>query len=179
MSLPKSEMNCGNGVPLCGILVLKSGLASSGSYDQAEPGVHGLWPETGDYGNSQCIPPQNKTDPTKVYSCYKNDGGDLLAFETHEWEKHGMCAGVQGADDFFTQMCNMANPPLQVMTTIKNAGGDLDAMSSKLSQAGYPVWSLNTYDAEVYLSACSGENGQWKLSPVSSFAQACEGSRVL
>jgi hypothetical protein len=171
-------MTCGDGVPLCGILVLISGLQPSGEYHQAEPGVHGLWPETGSYGTSQCIPPQSKVDPKKVYSCYKNDGYDLLGFENHEWEKHGECAGVQSADDFFTQMCSMANPPLQIMTQIKNSGGNLEAMSTALSQAGYPVWSLDTDNYQVYLSACAGKDGQWKLSAVSSFTQACGGSYI-
>lgn len=169
-------MDCGHGVPLCGILVLISGLAPSGEYNQKEPGVHGLWPETGSFGTSQCVPPASTADPTKVYSCYKNDGTDLLGFEEHEWEKHGVCAGVQNANDFFTQLCSISSSPLQIMTTVKNSGGDLNAMSTALTKAGYPVYDLNTYDYEVYLSACAGVDGQWKVSPVSGFGKACGGS---
>merc|ERR1712113_1047602 len=126
-----TKMDCGSDVPLCGMLVLISGLGS-GEYKQPKPGVHGLWPETGSYGTSQCIPPKSKANPTKVYNCYANDAGGLLGFEIHEWEKHGSCAGVQDAEDFFTQVCGMADKPLSVMAKVKSSRGNFQAVSQAL-----------------------------------------------
>merc|ERR1711879_329458 len=64
-------MNCGEGVALCGVLTLESGLGR-GAYHHNKPTVHGLWPETGDYGTSECIAPKNLAAPTKIYDCYKH-----------------------------------------------------------------------------------------------------------
>merc|ERR1712107_216137 len=150
--------------------VIESGLAASVEYHQDTPGVHGLWPETGYYGTSQCIPPTEDTsDPTKVYECYLNDGDDLLQFETHEWEKHGSCAGVKNAEDYFTQMCALADKPIEIMTDIKQSGGDLTKMSDALDNAGYAVFSLDTYNKQVKLSACASNDGKWVLAPVNEF----------
>merc|ERR1719198_1072415 len=168
-------MNCGS-APLCGVLVIETGLAPSGTYHQDLPAVHGLWPETGSYGTSQCIAPQDSANPTKVYDCYDNDGGDLVSFETHEWTTHGVCAGVENADDFFTQMCSLADPPLSIMTDMKKAGDDLNAMSSAVATAGYEVFEVDTSNSQLYLSVCAGSNGKWKYSKVSEFSSQCGGS---
>jgi hypothetical protein len=52
-------MECGS-APLCGVLVLQTGLGP-GTYHHSNPLVHGLWPETGQYGTSQCIRPSEST----------------------------------------------------------------------------------------------------------------------
>ena len=90
-------MNCGSAV-LCGVLTLETGLGP-GNYKHSGCATHGLWPEVGSYGSSKCVKPTGaRSDPSTVYSCYKQSGdtsSDLLTFEAHEWEKHGQCAGVK------------------------------------------------------------------------------------
>ena len=49
-------MNCGKNVRLCGVLTLPTGLGQ-GAYKYSIQYVHGLWPETGKYGNSICKRP--------------------------------------------------------------------------------------------------------------------------
>merc|ERR1711957_509328 len=134
-------MNCG-GAPLCGILVIESGYGS-GTYHQNVPGTHGLWPEVGSYGTSQCIKPSgSEANPTETYECYKNDGsGSQVTFETHEWTKHGRCAGVEDEKDFFTQVCGLSDKPISIMTQVKQGGGKLSEMSTALEKAGYEVFS--------------------------------------
>lgn len=171
------KMECGEDVPLCGVLVIESGLAANGEYHQDTPGVHGLWPETGYYGTSQCISPTEDTsDPTKVYECYLNDGDDLLKFEEHEWEKHGRCAGVKSAEDYFTQICALADKPIKIMTGIKQSGGDLSKMSDALGNAGYAVFGLDNHNKQVKLSACASNDGKWVLAPVNEFSAHCSES---
>jgi len=167
------KMNCGS-APLCGVLVMETGYGS-GAYHQDLPGVHGIWPETGSFGTSQCIKPRNSSNPTKVYDCYDNDGDNLLGFETHEWEKHGCCAGVKNADDFFTQMCGLSDHPLAVLISLRESGASLDTMSSALQSAGYEVFSLDQKNSQVYLSVCAGYDGQWKHSTASQFSSMCGG----
>ena len=87
------KMVCGSGVNVCGVLTLESGFGT-GYYKHDGPAVHGLWPEVSPYGSSACVAPIDSTDPGKVYSCYSTDSGGK-PFENHEWEKHGVCAGVQ------------------------------------------------------------------------------------
>jgi hypothetical protein len=46
--------------------------------------VHGLWPEDGSYGDSECLAPKDETSPTVVYSCYDDADeteADNLSFE--------------------------------------------------------------------------------------------------
>merc|ERR1719162_1867160 len=81
------RMECGAGVPLCGILTLETG-RGVGAYHHNEPVVHGLWPQVARYGTSQCLLPQETTSPSSVASCYKQDGEPYrrqLGFERHEW----------------------------------------------------------------------------------------------
>ena len=82
-------MDCGD-VPLCGVLTLETGLGP-GAYHHDFVSVHGLWPETGSYGSSQCVAPSSSSsDPGKIYKCYDHPGGSgmaPIAFEKHEWEK--------------------------------------------------------------------------------------------
>jgi hypothetical protein len=117
-----SYMDCGSAY-LCGVLTLQTGLGP-GAYGAPQPSAHGLWPEVGSYGNSPCIAPSGSTaNPTTTYSCYQDGTGESqVSFETHEWTKHGECAGVINANDFFTQLCSMASGPLAVMTSTRSAG---------------------------------------------------------
>merc|ERR1712070_558260 len=94
----------------------------------------------------------------------------------HEWTKHGVCAGVESADDFFTQMCRLADPPLAIMSRMKEAGDDLNAMSSAVASAGYEVFHVDTGNSQLYLSACAGHDGKWKLAKVSEFSSHCGSS---
>ena len=119
-------MNCG-GTSVCGVLTLESGLGS-GTYSHDAPAIHGLWPETGAHGSSSCIAPSGSKDPpTKLYSCYAPGGSESeqISFEQHEWSAHGICAGIADADDFFTQICALAQAPLSAMA---GASKSLDAM---------------------------------------------------
>jgi hypothetical protein len=126
--------------------------------------VHGLWPETGSYGTSKCVAPSvSKADPTKVYSCYKTGESTAgqLSFETHEWEKHGWCAGVKDVDDFFNQICGLAAKPTVAMAAVKT----LDEMKKAVVSAGYEVFSVDTANDQLQLSAClDSASGQWKLA---------------
>ena len=59
----------------------------SGSYAHTQPAVHGLWPETGDYGASNCVDPKNTLGPSIVYGCYQDRGGtddDAWVFQQNE-----------------------------------------------------------------------------------------------
>ena len=99
-------MDCGPAF-LCGVLVLETGFGD-GYYKHDKPSVHGLWPEVGEYGTSKCKKPtRSSDDPSRVFSCYEGTSGPAehqLQFETHEWEKHGSCAGVADAEDYFSQI---------------------------------------------------------------------------
>eukprot|EP00927_Polykrikos_kofoidii_P019424 TRINITY_DN1907_c0_g1_i5.p1 TRINITY_DN1907_c0_g1~~TRINITY_DN1907_c0_g1_i5.p1 ORF type:complete len:210 (-),score=26.65 TRINITY_DN1907_c0_g1_i5:108-737(-) len=174
-----TKMICGDNVPLCGVLVLISGLAESGIYRQDQPGVHGLWPQLGSYGTSQCIAPKDNTDPSKTYECYVPDGGGLIEFETHEWRKHGQCSGVKDEHDYFTQVCSLAADPLHIMAEVKTNGGNLQTMSDALKSANYSVFSEDTSDEQILLSACASNDGVWKLRPVDQFSAECAGSAPL
>ena len=47
----QGQMVCGDGVALCGVLTLQTGLGE-GVYSHPTPSVHGLWPEVAPYGTS-------------------------------------------------------------------------------------------------------------------------------
>ena len=51
-----TAMKCGSGVNLCGVISLESGFGS-GNYNHPLPAVHGLWPATGTFGDSDCVAP--------------------------------------------------------------------------------------------------------------------------
>jgi len=170
------KMDCG-GASLCGVLTLETG-KGSGYYQHPAPAVHGLWPETGSYGTSKCVPPKNSANPTSIYSCYKDESGGeshQLDFETHEWTKHGVCSGVRDVTDFFDQICSLSAGPLKVMAGARAAGLDLVDTADQLQRSGYCVF--NTMDQfQVSLSACAGLDGKWKLADVSDFSTVCGGS---
>jgi hypothetical protein len=70
-----ATMQCGPGVPLCGVLTLETG-EGPGLYAHPTPSVHGLWPETGAYGSSACVRPRvSAVDPAVLFPCYAVRGG--------------------------------------------------------------------------------------------------------
>jgi len=179
-----NKMACGEGVPLCGTLTLQSGFGQ-GVYQSKTAGVHGLWPEVGEYGSSKCIAPKDSKKPSKVYDCYSDakagpgPGGqdDVLAFETHEWTKHGKCAGVKDVDDFFDQVCALAKTPVEILDKLReSAGADFGSLLKGLKSSGYPVWSIDEENAQFLLSACAGNDGQWVLSTIAEMPSKCGGS---
>jgi len=158
------------GVPACGVLALESGLGP-GYYHHKTPSVHGLWPETGSYGNSKCIAPKDPTDPDTVYGCY-SDGNysHQLDFEKHEWGKHGRCAGVRNAEDYFTQICSISKKPLEVMATKSS----FSEMHQALLQAGYPIFKVDSEYSQFYLPACLHQRtGKWIIAAEESFPAIC------
>ena len=174
-ALGADYMDCGS-TALCGVVVLESGYGE-GAYAAAAPGVHGLWPETDAYGSSACVAPSGSAaTPTTVYPCYDDtDDPDAdLGFEQHEWGKHGVCAGVADADDYFTQLCAIAAGPLAAMRAAREAGADLDAMADAVEGAGYSVFYVDdSSDSQLYLSACATSNGTWHLAAPSAFESVC------
>lgn len=170
------KMECGDKVGLCGVIAVSSGLGG-GNYKHDTPSVHGLWPEVGSYGNSQCIKPTGSTaDPTGVVSCYKDTGGEeshIVQFEQHEWDKHGQCAGAVDATGFLTTVCDLAAKPLAIMAATRTAGGDLTAMGAAISKAGYEIFSTDPANSQLMLSACASSDKTWKLALVADFPTAC------
>ncbi|CAK0794031.1 unnamed protein product [Prorocentrum cordatum] len=167
------KMDCGEGVPLCGSLALESGLGP-GAYHHAGCGVHGLWPAVGEYGSSQCIAPKSSADATGVYTCYQQANqseSQLLWFENHEWEKHGRCAGVDGVDDFFHQICDLSAAPLAAM----GKATAFEDMVGALGRAGHPIFDVDRENDQIFLSACAAQDGRWKLADASKFQEVCGG----
>lgn len=173
-------MDCGEGVPLCGVLTLETGYGG-GYYHHAHPSVHGLWPQVGEYGSSACIPPRvSAASPTRLYPCYAAPAAERahqLEFEQHEWSKHGTCAGAADADDFFAQVCNLSSAPLALLSAERQKGGSLADMTAALKQAGYPLRTVDPPHSQLELSACASDDGRWRLAPVDAFPSLCRGKR--
>lgn len=132
-------LNCGK-VKLCGVLALESGFGK-GYYQHQRPSVHGLWPETGEYGTSACVPPLNVSSPQTIFPCYKDANqpdSHLIEFEQHEWKKHGLCSGVKDANDFFTQICSISADPILVMSKSRSSG------KTATADVRFPILSLPT-----------------------------------
>jgi len=171
------HMDCGE-APMCGLLVLESG-GGSGHYHHTKPVVHGLWPQVPPYGTSKCMKPKDQSEPVKVHSCYSQVGGSdkaALEFESHEWDKHGVCAGTKDASDFCDAVCSLSSAPLQIMETAMEKGSDFGAMQTALVAAGYAVAGQDEENKQLKLSACADSNGSWKLSAVEDFSKNCGGS---
>eukprot|EP00629_Pelagomonadales_sp_RCC1024_P003853 CAMPEP_0119268808 /NCGR_PEP_ID=MMETSP1329-20130426/6464_1 /TAXON_ID=114041 /ORGANISM="Genus nov. species nov., Strain RCC1024" /LENGTH=260 /DNA_ID=CAMNT_0007268791 /DNA_START=228 /DNA_END=1007 /DNA_ORIENTATION=- len=169
------SMTCGDNVKLCGVLTIASGLGP-GEYASDVPYAHGLWPETGDYGTSDCIAPTSTKDPTRVIDCYADAGDnddDILDFEIHEWEKHGECAGMASSRDYLTTVCDLAEDPKSIMASTREAGGDLDAMKAAVEAAGYEVFYEDTENSQLYLSACAPADKTWVLAAMADFEDVC------
>lgn len=190
------DMVCGEGVAACGVLALMTGLGSgvqnvSGGavYGHPFPVVHGLWPQTPPYGNSECLAPGNATPPTTVCPCYTCAKGDTncsstkghspLEFEVHEFGKHGICAGIANAEDFFGQVCALSAQPLDVLKRERAAGTRAlsDFTKALEAEANHTeVFYSNEHTMEVYLSACRNQaTGKWVLAPSGDFAKWCSG----
>ena len=107
--------------------------------------------------------------PKELISCY-----DDLGFEQHEWGKHGVCAGVKDAKDFFTQVCALSAPPLRVMAATVAAGGHVARAAADLKAAGYAIFGTDAKNSQVELSACADASGTWHLAAISDFAATCE-----
>lgn len=169
-----ARMDCGFGVSLCGVLALETGLGH-GVYAHRQPVVHGLWPETGNYGTSKCVRPTKVDAPKHLYSCYKAEGENAhqMGFQTHEWNKHGVCAGGSGADAFFEQVCSLAAQPLEVLRRERARGANVKAMADALQSAGYQVWNVNDHHGEVSVTTCGTSTGRWILAKVNDFARVC------
>jgi len=113
---------CNHGV-LCGVLTLQTGYGESSIYQHR--GVHGLWPQIFPYGDSRCIRPNGKESQQEIcdelntlYSCYDNpyrSTKDILEFQRHEYYKHGRCAGIKSPKDYFFQVCNLSQRPIDFM----------------------------------------------------------------
>ena len=102
---------------------------------------------------------------------------EQIAFETHEWEKHGKCAGVVDATDFFTQLCALASATVAVMTKSRSAGKTASAdFAADLTSAGFPVFGHDDQYGQVELTACLDTSGKWHVTPQSSFTTTCGGS---
>jgi hypothetical protein len=139
--------------------------------------VHGLWPETGQYGTSRCVAPSvSSAAPTAVASCYDVPGTEpshQLSFEVHEWEKHGVCAGVKDAQDYFDQICAISKAPLAVVAATVSSGGDVSKAASDLRAAGYSVFAVDSTNAQVELTACADVSGTWHLAAAGDFGRVC------
>jgi len=171
----QGQMVCGDGVELCGVLTLQTGLGE-GVYSHPTPSVHGLWPEVAPYGTSECAKPSLSTaDPRRVVQCYGATGegtAHIVEFETHEWEKHGECAGVRDARAYLTTICGLAEQPLQAMTAARKAGGGLDSARRAVMGLGLEIFAVDEQHSQLLLSACS-DGDTWTLSPVEKFPEAC------
>ena len=164
---PAGRMDC-KGAAVCGVLALESGVGTA-RYDHWPPYVHGLWPQVYPYGNSACRRPTvSARTATGSATCYKDRG-----FQAHEWEKHGVCAGVRDSQDFFVQVCSLASKPLNLMT---DAGRDLKAQVQALMSAGYFIWKVDIKQQRISLSACGTCEGEWHLVPPDQFTARCGGA---
>merc|ERR1719198_2638608 len=84
----------------------------------------------------------------------------IIGFEEHEWDKHGKCAGVKNADDFFAQVCALSHKPLKIMDGKKS----LEAAHRAVVAANFEVVHVDTRNSQLSLSAClHSESGRWFL----------------
>ena len=94
---------------------------------------------------------------------------------THEWDKHGKCAGVRDVDDFFGQVCALAKAPLATMAPERAAGASLSDTADALTAAGFPVWDTDAENSQVLLSVCAGDDGKWLFAEQSQMPSLCKG----
>jgi len=151
------------GSPSCGVLTLESGFGS-GKYHHELPSVHGLWPEVGSYGNAPCLKPVDPAALDHLSGCY-----DDLSFQTHEWDKHGKCAGVDNAEDYFDQVCGLASKPLNVMVAAGETWEDM--LQAMMEQ--FPVWNVDESQKQVEITACAGEDRIWRIASEDEFSSVC------
>ena len=165
-------LKCGKGV-LCGNLVLTSGLGTR-EYGGGTPRAHGLWPSTTNHsGDAPCVGPtqSSKGPDNTMHDCFRG-ATNATRLQVHEWKAHGVCAGVLDAKDYLTQTCVLASEPLSIMN--KSKASSLSDIAQDLQSHGICVWKLkeDRY-MEIYLSACVGKDGQWKLADARNFSKEC------
>ncbi|KAJ3256200.1 hypothetical protein HK103_005659 [Boothiomyces macroporosus] len=160
LSIYKRGIDC-QGAPYCGVLALEAG-RGSGNYNQPTPMVHGLWPEVGNFGNSQCAG-GDVNAPVALASCY-ND----LTFQTNEWQKHGVC-GAKDPSSFFTQVCALAAGPLQTLSQLRQQGLSIQQMAAHFTG----VYAAVSATDSIELYACAGSDLVWRLADISQFNSAC------
>lgn len=160
------SMICGL-VKFCGILTLESGYGNR-TYSHVVPTVHGLWPETGQYGTSSCVyPAGNPSEEITNMYCYTDKN-----FQKHEWISHGICA-ASNSNDYFLQVCNLSKDPLFIMSKMKAQNKSIDEMSIKLGESGYEVFAIDNINKQIQLSVCASDDKLWKFSPVKQFMSNC------
>lgn len=181
----KQQMDCGEGVSLCGVLALESGFGPK-KYLHSDPVVHGLWPQVPPHGNSECWAPKSSTTTSKKHRCYASAGKDQLWFQNHEWENHGTCAGTADQADFLEQVCSLSQEALDYMNSRRDdVRGACKRQTSEPEQetcflevikqmkSKFPVYSVDQYNDQIMLSACAGADGVWKLAKVEDFPRRC------
>jgi hypothetical protein len=142
------------------MLVLEHG-DGSGAYKHGAPVLHGLWPSVPPWGTSQCREPADSTPPSFLAPCYSD-----LAFEDHEWSKHGLCAGAPNAEVFFAQVCDLSAEPL----ALAKASSREEAQQA-LTAKGYVV--VPQSDDQLGLLAYATDGSQWTLCQQSDTNEAC------
>jgi len=81
---------------------------------------------------------------------------------------------VRDADDFLTQTCVLASKPLQIMWEAQATGASsLIETAHRLQRHGICLWKLTKVTREIYLSACVGKDGRWKLADARNFSEEC------
>ena len=171
-------MDC-RGAASCAVLVLETG-NGDGYYSHDSPSVHGLWPQSGQYGNSACVLPKTATTvPGFLPPCYDNDESqaDLphqLSFIQHEWEKHGACSGAADEAGYFNNICALARQGTQLMDKTK----PLQSIANTLHDAGLPVYCVDTSSSQIYISACASRSAtgdlHWEMVAQEDFATECD-----
>ena len=151
----RKYMNCDSvcGTPYCGVLTLQRGEGPR-KYRHRTPQIHGLWPQVGKYGSSECFKSPVKTI-SNLQSCYSD-----RSFAQHEWSAHGKCA-EKTPNDYFEESCALSALPLQIMANARAQGENLQTISAKLTQANFHVWNTNPATDEVSLTVCSGRDLNW------------------
>jgi hypothetical protein len=153
--------------PYCGILTLQRG-QGKGEYNHPSPSVHGLWPQVGKYGNSECIHSSPLQDLSKLsVTCY-----DDLAFEKHEWNAHGVCA-AKDAQAYFDTVCGLSKVPIEIMKMMRNEGKVLGEMMGALKALGYPVLDRVMGNDQLAITVCAGNDLAWKFAASSAFGEMC------
>ena len=164
------SMSCG-GSSLCGTLTIETGLGSGNYGHQGVPGVHGLWPETGNYGSSQCIAPENTTFDGTGNCNYLNDSDNCsgyigegpgksgsFCFPYHEWSKHGQCAGGSGpSSTFFATACQLGAPIVNMLSQHSSWDDMVSAVQS--SQWSDYLWDTDTNNKQFEFSVQSNDGG--------------------
>ncbi len=161
-----SYMNCGN-ISLCGVLTIELGIGKS-VYNHTDVSVHGLWPQTGNYGSSGCVyPGGNPDDPIPIVSCYTDTN-----FQKHEFLKHGICAS-NSADNYFTQVCQLSSEVIPTIRDLKNEKKGIKEIANDMELLGYEVFSIDNTNGQLLFSVCADKENRWIFSKVKDFEEKC------